>query len=108
MEVPSVSRMEYQFREYTIQTGCVEQFAAEWAAGVKPLREAAGFIIAGAWALPSRDRFVWVLGWPGPGTLADADARYYASPRRSNLDPDPARLITAAEEIGPAFEAGTF
>ncbi|MGI9607966.1 MAG: hypothetical protein ACR2P0_17690 [Acidimicrobiales bacterium] len=97
--------MEYQFREYVIHPGRADQFAAEWAADVKPLRESAGFVIAGAWVLPSQDKFVWILGWPGPGTLASADSQYYESPGRSKLDPDPARLITVAEEITPVIDA---
>ncbi len=78
--------------------GRVEQFAQEWVAGVKPLREAAGFVVVGAWTIPAADRFVWVVGWPGPGPFAEADAHYYQSPSRSSLDPDPARLIISATE----------
>ena len=89
--------MEYQFRDFLIEPGRVDQFAREWANGVKPLREAAGFVIPSAWYLPDEHRFMWVLGWDGPGTLAEADAHYYASPGRSALDPDPARLILATE-----------
>ncbi len=65
---------------------------------MKPLREAAGFEIAGAWTIPAEDRFLWVLGWAGPGSLAEADAHYYQSPSRSSLDPDPARLIVTTTE----------
>ena len=88
--------MEYELRDFLIEPGHVEQFAREWADAVKPLREAAGFVIEAAWCLPDDDRFVWVFGWGGPGTLAEADAHYYQSPGRSRLDPDPARVV----EIG--------
>jgi len=91
--------MEYQLRNYLIEAGYAEQFASEWADGVRPLREAAGFLIENAWILPSESRFIWVLGWPGPGTFAQADAHYYQSPARSHLDPDPARLIITTEEL---------
>lgn len=92
--------MEYQLRNYLLEPGCGEQFAREWRAGVKPLREAAGFVIDSAWLLPDDDRFVWILGWAGPGTFAEADAHYYQSPGRSRLDPDPARLIVEVAEWG--------
>ena len=96
--------MEYQLRDYLIEPGCVEQFAREWLSGVRPLREAAGFVIAGAWAVPEDDRFIWFLGWAGPGTFAEADAHYYQSPSRSLLDPDPARLILATTERSDAVK----
>lgn len=96
--------MEYQLRDYLIEPGCVEQFAREWLNGVRPLREAAGFVIDGAWAVPEDDRFIWLLGWAGPGTFAKADAHYYQSPSRSRLDPDPARLIVAAHERNHAVK----
>jgi hypothetical protein len=96
--------MEYQLREYLIEPGCVEQFAREWLDGVRPLREAAGFVIDGAWAVPEDDLFIWMLGWDGPGTFAGADARYYQSASRSSLDPDPARLILATNERSHAVK----
>jgi hypothetical protein len=90
--------MEYQLRDYRIESGRVQQFADEWLEGVKPLRESAGFVIDCAWALPEEDRFIWLLGWGGSGTFAEADAHYYQSPSRSGLDPDPARLIVGTNE----------
>lgn len=90
--------MEYQLRNYLTEPGCAEQFATEWLRGVKPLREAAGFSIEAAWVVPSEDRFVWVMGWGGPGTFSEADAHYYESPARSALAPDPARLLVSADE----------
>jgi len=64
---------------------------------VKPLREAAGFVIGGAWVIAEDDKFLWLLAWPGSGTFAESDALYYASPGRSALGPDPARLIVSTK-----------
>jgi hypothetical protein len=65
-------------------------------AGVLPLRRAFGFEVD-AWTQLGGDRFVWLVRYRGPGTFADADARYYASPQRNGLDPDPAQWIVGNE-----------
>lgn len=93
--------MEYQLRDYLIDPDCVEQFARELLNGVRPLREAAGFMIDGAWAVSEHDQFIWMLGWPGRGTFAEADAYHYQSRSRWSLDPDPARLIVATNGAQP-------
>lgn len=90
--------MEYQLRDYEIEPGRLEQFVEEWLARVKPLREAAGFVIEGAWCISHQSRFVWILGWGGPGSLAKADESYYSSPERNRIDPDPARMIRKVGE----------
>ena len=98
--------MEFQLRDYVIEAGRVEQFADEWRSAVRPLREAAGFVISSAWVVPETSRFIWLLGWDGAGTFAEADADYYRSPSRVELDPDPARLIVSAKEFSPAWKVG--
>ncbi|MDX1449157.1 MAG: NIPSNAP family containing protein [Acidimicrobiia bacterium] len=85
--------MEYQVRVTRIEAGKMGQFVEEWKATVARLRRRRGFMISGAWALEETDEFVWVLGWDGDGSFAEADAAYYASDERRAFDPDPARLI---------------
>ncbi len=85
--------MEVQVRDYRILPGRLDEFVAAWEEVVLPLRRAAGFTVVGAWPIPEEERFLWVVAWDGPGTFADADAAYYASPDRTTLEPNPARLI---------------
>jgi hypothetical protein len=86
--------MATQLRDYRIRAGELDRFIQEWRIGVAPLRRARGFEIPSAWTIPGEDRFVWLLVHPGGwDAFAKADAAYYASPERTALDPDPARLI---------------
>lgn len=86
------ARDESQLRIYRIAEGHLADFVVEWKAGVLPLRERFGFRIE-AWTDPAESTFVWVVRYPGPGSLEEADRAYYASPDRAALEPDPARWI---------------
>jgi hypothetical protein len=88
--------VESQLRVYRIAPGHIDDFVAAWTAGVLPLRRRFGFEID-AWTQVDGDRFVWLIRWRGSGSLADADAAYYASPQRMALDPDPAQWIVGNE-----------
>ncbi len=97
--------METQLRVYRIAPGHLAEFVRAWQAGVLPLRRKFGFEIE-AWTAAGDARFVWLLRYQGPGTLADAVERYYASPERRALDSDPAQWIVGNEtldlrELGP-------
>jgi hypothetical protein len=82
-----------QLRRYKVAAGRMEQWLAEWRDRVRPLREAHGFKVLGAWAVEESGEFVWVIAYDGEGTFAEADAAYYGSPERAALDPDPARHL---------------
>jgi hypothetical protein len=41
--------------------------------------------------------FVWLLGYDGDEGFAAADARYYDSPERRAIEPDPARHILSSQ-----------
>ena len=88
--------METQLRVYRIAEGHLDDFVSAWLDGILPLRRAFGFEVD-AWRQVGDDRFVWLVRYDGPGTFADADARYYASPERLALDPDPAHWIVGNE-----------
>ncbi len=95
--------MRQQLRDYRIASGAMDEFVAEWRAGILPLRIAAGFEIVGAWANPETNRFVWVVSHSGD--FEAADRRYYESPDRKRISPDPARFIEEArtEFVSPAM-----
>ncbi len=71
----------------------MEEWLKEWNDKIVPLRQRFGFRIVGAWKSEDGDRFVWILRWDGEGTFEDADQKYYNSPERKAIDPDPARHL---------------
>jgi hypothetical protein len=86
-----------QLRRYRVADGQMRDWLEEWGGKVKPLREAHGFKVLGAWAVEDADEFVWVIAHDGPGTFEEADAAYYASPERVAIDPDPARHLVETQ-----------
>ena len=92
--------MATQLRDYRIAAGQLERFVEEWRAQLAPLRRALGFTIDGAWTVADDSRFIWLLSHAGGwDEFRAADARYFASPQRAALDPDPARLIEAQHNL---------
>ena len=86
--------MAIQLRDYRICAGELDRFVDEWRASLAPLRRSIGFAIPAAWTVPDEDRFIWLLEHPGSwDAFSEADAAYFASPERAEIDPDPARLI---------------
>jgi hypothetical protein len=86
--------MATQLREYRIVDGGLAQFVEEWRTHLAPLRRGLGFEIDGAWTVPGEGRFVWLLSHPGGwDAFEESDRRYFASPERAAVSPDPARLI---------------
>ncbi len=91
--------MELVLRIYTIRTGKLEEWIAEWREHVLPLRRRLGFEVLGAWVSDEENTFTWLLGYDGPGGIEAANAVYYDSPERAALDPDPARHIAEARQL---------
>ena len=86
--------MATQLRDYRIVEGGLDRFVEEWRAHLAPLRREIGFTIPAAWIVPEEGRFLWLLAHHGDwATFEEADAAYFASPRRAAISPDPARLI---------------
>jgi hypothetical protein len=83
--------LKYQLREYVIEEGKLDDFVREWREHILPLRLALDFGVLGPWVDREASRFVWMIGYDGD--FEEANARYYASPVRAAMDPDPARLI---------------
>ena len=89
--------MDTQLRIYTVRPGALGDWIDEWRAHVAPLRERFGFRVLGPWADEETGTFVWMLEYEGEDGFAAADARYYGSPERRALDPDPARHLETVE-----------
>jgi NIPSNAP len=82
-----------QLRRYKVAPGRMEDWVGEWRERVRPLREAHGFEVVGAWVVEGSDEFVWVIANDGERTFEEADAAYHESPERLAMDPDPARHL---------------
>ena len=92
--------MAIEMRDFKIQSGQMAAFIEAWRTGIAPLRQSHGFRIAGAWTVPSDDRFVWILEAEGTRAEFEArDARYYESQARAGIDPDPRQWIEAHSSV---------
>jgi hypothetical protein len=89
--------MRFQLRVYRIEDGQLDDFVREWRELVLPLRRHLGFSVLGPWVNREDSRFVWVVGYDGD--IREADERYYRSPERGAMDPDPARLVVESSTI---------
>ena len=94
-----VDVMEIQLRDYRIRPGHMDDWIAGWERGVVPLRQQEGFQIVGAWVDRPHDRFVWLVGYSGADGFDAANERYYASPKRAALRPEPSELIAEAKKV---------
>jgi hypothetical protein len=88
--------MEYELRIFEAKDGELDAFVSEWLEHVVPLRLAAGFDVVGAWRTDD-GRFVWILGYEGD--FSNADAAYYESQARQQLDPNPARHLSHTQHV---------
>jgi hypothetical protein len=77
-----------------VKTGAMETWVSEWRDVVLPLRRKFGFEVVGAWTVAEEDRFVWIIGHED---FEAADDIYYASPERTQLDPEPARHLAETD-----------
>jgi antibiotic biosynthesis monooxygenase (ABM) superfamily enzyme len=82
-----------QLRDYTIKPGQLKDFVRVWENGVRPIRQKRGFVVEGAWTIPTEERFVWVVSYDRPDGFEAAVKAYMESPERKALDPDPASFI---------------
>lgn len=89
--------MATQLRIYTINRDRLGQFATEWKLKVLPLRIAHGFEIQRAWTIAQSNQFAWLISHPESGSWEDIERAYYTSVERSDMKPDPARLIARSE-----------
>ena len=87
---------EYQIREYRVKSGKMDDFLKQWRTEIVPLRKKIGFVVIGGWMDRKDNRFIWIVGWEGAGTFEEANARYYSSPERMEISPDPRTYL---EEI---------
>lgn len=73
-----------QLRRYRIVPGQLPEFVAWWRARLLPAREAFGFTLEFALAVPETDEFVWAVSVDGDeAALGSLDVAWTASPERA-------------------------
>lgn len=89
----------YQLRRYLVQPTEMDNWLQEWKREIVPLRERFEFRVEGAWVARDENRFVWILSYDGPEGFEVANDRYYQSPARLAVQPDPARHLVETETM---------
>lgn len=85
--------MTLQLRTYTLKPGTMSQWTEIWHKQIKPLREKLGFTVPGAWQVPARSQFIWLMRYDGPEAWDVRDKAFHDSPERKAMVPNPAVLI---------------
>ncbi len=82
--------MEYQLRIYEVKDGQMGAFLGIFPAVVEA-RRAVGFEVLGAWTIPEKNQFIWIVG--AEDGIEATSERYYASEQRRAIEPEPAKLL---------------
>ena len=82
--------MEYQLRIYDVKDGQMGAFLGIFPAVVEA-RRAVGFEVLGAWTIPEKNQFIWIVG--AEDGIEATSERYYASEQRRAIEPEPAKLL---------------
>lgn len=90
--------MPTELHIYTINRGALQEFAAEWRAHIKPLRQKFGFQVDGGWTVAATNQFVWFLSHADAANWQAHNQAFYQSAERRSLAPDPARHIARVEQ----------
>lgn len=86
-----------QIRIYSIRPERLEEWIEKFHARIVPLRRELGFEIQGSWVDREQSQHIWVIAYDGEAAFEDANAAYWASPKRAELDIDPDDFITTTE-----------
>lgn len=92
-----------QLRMYTINKGQMDEFFAAWRAGVVPVRQKFGFRVEGGWVVENENRFFWLISYEGDDWDA-AEAAYFNSDERKNMNPSPSQYVAHMEVRFVHFE----
>jgi hypothetical protein len=89
-----------QLRTYTTLPDKLGDWSRLFQEKIRPLRTEKGFRIDGAWAVPERDQFVWIV--TVDGTRADferMEAAYYADDAHVPLDAEAKGYLAKGETV---------
>jgi len=84
-----------QIRIYDIRPDRLDEWIEKFHAQIVPLRRQLGFEIQGSWIDRERSQHIWTIGFDGD--FEEANAAYWESPKRAELDVDPDDFLTGSE-----------
>jgi len=86
-----------QIRIYNIRPDRLDEWVEKFRELIVPLRRELGFEILGSWADRERNQHIWVIAYNGAASFEEANAAYWASPKRAELGVDPADFIVGED-----------
>ncbi|MEV1294226.1 RidA family protein [Pseudonocardia sp. NPDC049635] len=89
-----------QLRTYTTLPGKLDDWTRLFQEKIRPLRTSRGFRIDGAWTVPERDQFLWIVSVDG--TVADferMESEYYADDAHVPLDAEAKNYLAKGETV---------
>ena len=86
-----------QVRVYDIRPDGLDEWIDKFRDRIVPLRQELGFEILGSWVDREHSQHIWVIAHNGDGSFEEANAAYWASPKRAELGVDPAEFIVGEE-----------
>lgn len=91
--------MPSQLRTYTLYPGKMDEFVHLFREQLAPLRQKIGFTIASAWTAPETNQFIWLMTSEGPEDWETMDRKYFDSPERAAMTPNPSTLIAKITQV---------
>jgi hypothetical protein len=87
-----------QIRIYDVRRDRLDEWIAVFHERIVPLRRELGFEIQGSWVDRARSQHIWVIAHRGDqSAFEEANAAYWNSTKRAELDVDPEEFLTAEE-----------
>lgn len=86
-----------QLRIYDIRPDRLDDWVEKFHQRIVPLRRELGFDIEGSWVDRKRSQHIWIISHDGDSSFEDANAAYWASPKRLEIDVNPADFLTGEE-----------
>ena len=84
-----------QNRIYNIRPDRVAEWVEKFHAQIVPLRRQVGFEIEGSWIDWERSQHIWVISCDGD--FEEANAAYWSSPGRAEIDVNPDDFLLGSE-----------
>jgi hypothetical protein len=86
-----------QLRIYDIRPDRLDEWARKFHQHIVPLRGKFGFQIEGSWIDRGRSQHIWVISYDGPGSFEEANAAYWESTERTEIDVNPDDFMISDE-----------
>jgi hypothetical protein len=86
-----------QLRTYDVRRDRLDEWINKFHERIVPLRLEFGFEIQGSWVDRERSQHIWVISYEGEAVFEEANAAYWASPKRAQLGIDPSEFLTAEQ-----------